>query len=400
VEKKTKVIMVLETRFPSDERVEKEILTLISRGYEVHLACSSRSKELESEKYKGFHIHRLPLSPLWFKLSALVLILPAYLRKWTRFAEKLQKTFDFNIVHIHDLPLSKVGFRLQEKFGLKLVCDQHEYYSNWIVDTAHYNTFSGRIVKFLSRWKNYERRALLKADLVITVAEPLREQYISEYQLSAEKVITLPNTPSKEVFVQNKVDEKLFPEYKENFVLLYFGGLDILRGIDNIIKAIPAIILEIPNFKFVIAGKTSGGYDPVRTSIEMKVEEYVDYLGWLDIQQLPSLIAMSNLGVFTPPSDRTEINKTIATKNYQFLVMNKPILVGKAIYMKEFTEKNGIGLSIDEENTEEIANAIIDFASDKGKQKRMVDQCSKIGPEYYWENTAKSLISGYKKLID
>jgi glycosyltransferase involved in cell wall biosynthesis len=390
--------MLLETPFPADERVEKEIRTLMDHGYDVHLACSTRTGEPAYQKYKGMKIHRLGMNAVWFKLSALVLILPFYIRRWTRFVRRLNRLYQFDIVHVHDLPLSRAGLNLKRKNGLQLVCDQHEYYSNWIVDTAHYNTFAGKLVRLLSNWRKYEEKMLSAADLVITVAEPLRNQYINEYHLRTEKIITLPNTPLKAVFSEKNTDISRYGHYRDHFSVLYFGGIDVLRGIDNIIKAIPMIREEVPGFIFVLAGRTSGGYDPIQTAIDHGVESHIDFIGWLELEQLPSLISACSIGIFTPPSNRTEINNTIATKNYQFLVMNKPVIVGRATYMKAFTEKNGIGMSVNESKPEEIAKAVVELSKNEKTRIKMVRQCEKIRSRFYWENTSVSLVDGYRIL--
>ena len=399
VPKIKKVLMILENPFPHDERVEKEIRTLMDQKYDVHLLCSDRYGQMHEEMYKGIRIFRMYQSKFWYKLSALILIFPIYLKKWYRFAKKLHLEHKYNIIHIHDLPLSKVGSKMKSRFGLKMVCDQHEYYSNWIVETAHYNTLPGRIVKKLSDWKSYEKKALSGADLVITVEEPLRQQYIEEYGLHQDKIICLPNTPNKDIFHNDNVDPEKFSRYKDNFMVLYFGGIDILRGIENMIKAIPEILKVIPDFKFVMAGKLYGGYDPMNTAKKIKVESHVDFIGWVNLEDMPSLIHRCDLGIFTPPSDRIEINKTIATKNYQFLVMNKPMIVGSATYMKLFTEEHGIGISVDETDPRSIANGIISFAGNEKKSREVEKNCKSIGSAYYWEKTSKSLISGYQQLV-
>jgi len=394
-----RVLMLLENQFPPDERVEKEIRTLKNSGYEVDLACAARTDQPMNEQYKGFSIFRLKIDPLYYKLSVLVLIYPGYLGKWYRFVEELHKKNHYDIIHVHDLPLSKVGLKLKKKYGTRVVCDQHEYYSNWIIETAHYNTLPGRMVKLFSNWKKYERKSLQSCDLIVTVEQPLKDEYISEYGLPEEKLITLPNTPEKTVFHESNVHPDKFSEYADQFMLLYFGGIDILRGLDNVIRAIPEIISEVPDFKFVIAGRKYGGYDPELTAREVGVEEYLDFLGWLDLELIPSLIHQSNLGIFVPPSQRKEINQTIATKNYQFLVMKKPMIVGKAKYMKDFTEKLQVGISVDEGNPGEIASAIIRIANDKVFRNQLLDKCDRIGRNYYWEQTSEELVSAYQRLL-
>lgn len=391
--------MVLENEFPPDERVEKEIDTLKGMGHEVHLACYTKKNRQRREELEGLIVHRMRLSKLMYKLSALILVIPIYKNKWYRFVHKLHKSFNYDVIHIHDLPLSMVGLKLKSKYGLQVVCDQHEFYSNWIVDTAHYNTLAGKIVKSLSNWEKYENRSLHLADAVLTVEEPLKNSYLKRYKIPGEKVFVLPNTPSKDLFHHSRVDPTEFSHYQDHFVLLYFGGIDILRGIDYIIQSIPLIVKKIPEFKFVLAGTLNKNYDPYKTSSELGVQNYVDYLGYLDRARLPSLISVSDLGIFTPRSDREEINRTIATKNYQFLAMNKPIIVGSAKYMKEFTEKNQIGMSVNECDPEDISEKIIAYYSDLKLREGLINGCKKISSKYYWESSSASLKDCYKMLM-
>ncbi|MGM0529513.1 MAG: glycosyltransferase [Bacteroidota bacterium] len=390
---------MLENEFPPDERVEKEIDTLKEMGNEIHLACYTRESRQAREERDGLIIHRMRLTRLLYKLSALILIIPIYKNRWYRFVHKLYRSFNYDVIHIHDLPLSMVGLKLKSKYGLQVVCDQHELYSNWIIDTAHYNTLAGKIIKSLSNWEKFENKALHLADAILTVEEPLKNTYLERYNLPEKKIFVLPNTPSKRLFNYSRVDATEFPHYRDQFVLLYLGGIDILRGIDFIIQSIPLIVNRIPEFKFVLAGTIKKGYDPFKTSNKLGVKKYVDYLGCLNRARLPSLISVSDLGVFTPRSDRDEINRTIATKNYQFLVMNKPIIVGSAKYMKEFTEKNQIGMSVNEYDPEDISEKISAYYSDLKLREGLINNCKKISSKYFWEYSSASLKDCYKLLL-
>jgi len=40
-----KILMILESEFPPDVRVENEIVALTEAGHEVHLACSTRKND-------------------------------------------------------------------------------------------------------------------------------------------------------------------------------------------------------------------------------------------------------------------------------------------------------------------------------------------------------------------
>ena len=182
-----KILMILENEFPPDERVEKEIADLQKSGFELAIAAYTFKNKPSDEKYNGYTIYRKKI-PLWvYKSSAASLVLPFYFQFWQKFIGSILKKEDFGILHVHDLPLTRIALKLARKSGLKVVCDQHEYYSNWIVRTRHYNTFFGKIIKSLSQWDKYEKLNLRKADMVVTVSEALRDIYIQEGKVDPGK---------------------------------------------------------------------------------------------------------------------------------------------------------------------------------------------------------------------
>ncbi len=125
--------MVLESEFPPDERVEKEIASLREIGFDVAVAVYTLTNKPAFERFNHYEIYRKKISRLLYKSSAAILLLPFYFRFWRSFLEPILRNGNYHVIHIHDLPLSKVGYELSGKYKLKLVCDQHEFYSNWIV---------------------------------------------------------------------------------------------------------------------------------------------------------------------------------------------------------------------------------------------------------------------------
>ncbi|MBN1107940.1 MAG: hypothetical protein JXA55_04195, partial [Bacteroidales bacterium] len=57
-----KILMLLESEFPHDVRVENEIETLTDAGHEVHLACITRKGKPALENLDGTIIHRKSIS--------------------------------------------------------------------------------------------------------------------------------------------------------------------------------------------------------------------------------------------------------------------------------------------------------------------------------------------------
>jgi glycosyltransferase involved in cell wall biosynthesis len=395
------ILMILDGEFPPDERVEKEAVSLIREGNNVTILCLNYGKQPQEEVYKGIHISRIKINKTFRnKLLGTFLVTPFYRLLWKREILKLNKTFKSDVFHVHDLPLSDVAAAIARKTGSRLVFDQHEFYSNWIVNTAHYNTVAGKIVKRLSNWKKYEKKNLLKADIVITVEEPLRKIYIEETGIDPGKIIILPNTPSSAIFDHTKTDHTLAEKYKNNFVIFYAGHIDILRGINTIIEALPLLRDSVPGIKFVFAGHFTGKYyDPLSYIEKLGVSDLAEYLGFIKLSELPSYIAASDVCIHVPPAISLEVNSSVATKIYQYILMRKPIIVGQARMMKELVENNRLGLSIKESDPADLAEKVKLLYSSPALLKEFSENADRIAAKFTWEETSKPFIEHYKKLI-
>lgn len=393
-----KVIMILDGLFPPDERVEKEAKSLMNQGHEVHMLCLSYKNYSPIENYKGIRIYRFAINH-WFrnKLLGLYLLLPFYKLIWRYQIKKRFEEEAYDVIHLHDLPLSDVCISFKDKYGVKLVFDQHEYYSNWIYKAAHYNTFIGKIVGYLSNWKHYEKKNLIKADLVITVEEPLRQQYLINTRVLPENIIVVPNTPLANVFNATNIDNQIVEKYKSNFVVFYAGGIDSLRGLSTVLAAISLLKERIPRLKFVVAGRIVKPYDFLAEIKRYDVEKFVDYLGWVDVSQIPSYVFASSVCVHVPPATHDEVNMSISTKIYQYMALRKPIIVGQAKLMKKLVEESGVGVSVEESDPDDLAAKLLHYFKHPELLDKQIANYDSIAEKYFWEGTVKPLILAYEK---
>ncbi|MGE5406677.1 MAG: glycosyltransferase, partial [Methanosarcina sp.] len=173
-----------------------------------------------------------------------------------------------------------------------------------------------------------------------------------------------------------------------------------LRGIDTIIEALPLLRAHIPGLKFIFAGRFRGKYyNPVELIEKLGVTDMTDYLGWVPLEKLPYYVAASHICLHVPPATSMEVNNSIATKIYQYVLMNKPIIVGQARMMREFVEGNRVGLSIKESDPADLAEKIKMLYTSASLRNEFIENAKKIAPKYSWEETSKPFIKSYKKLM-
>lgn len=388
--------MLLERQFPGDERVEKEALSLRADGHRVDILSFNFDNKPAAETYKGIRVYRFPLKFRAFqKLSPLHRIFPLYGMIWKRELKKILKNEVPDAIHVHDLPLANIGRFAQKKYGCKLILDQHELWSETVKHYRHYNTFSGRIVRLLSFWKQYEKKYFQYADAVITVEEPIREWYVRNTGCKAEKIYVVPNTPSAE-----KINKLSLVRKSEDtkFILYYAGTIDVNRYLSTVIKALPRLRREIPEIVFRVSGRYARGYDPRTLAKALGVDANVEYLGNLGFEDMSRAMYQSDICICLLPVNSEELNRTIPTKVYQYMQLGKPMIVSRTRYMKEFVEKNGIGFSVDETDPEAFAGLVIKLYQNPQLPETCKLHEEKIRDKFVWEKTAAALVSLYREL--
>lgn len=386
-----KILMVLEREFPTDERVEKEAVSLIEAGHEVFLACYTIINRKEFEEYKGIKIYRKPISKFIYKSSVGCLMFPFYFNFWRNFLEKLFKNGTFDAIHIHDLPLVQVGLELKHKYKIPLVFDMHENYPAALETAAHTNTFQGNLFFSSKQWRDYEIRSLEQSDYCITVIEEMRDR-ISRLGISPEKIIIVPNTPDidkLEVF-NNECD-------KDKITLFYAGGLNIHRGLHVVIKGLGPVINKYPNIRFWIIG--SGSYQRSLEALvqESGIEHVVQFLGWKNQQEMFRLLNKSDIALI-PHLRSEQTDHSSPNKLYQYLYYGKPIISSDCNSVKRILKEAGGGVFYSSGSPESFSNALT-LLIEKGKTERSIKTGKKlIIDKYNWDKTVTQLLQMYQSI--
>lgn len=394
--------MVLDNRFPPDERVEKEALSLITAGFEVFLLCFNFGTSAAEENYKGIQIRRV-FMPRWLyrKLSALILTLPFYKWFWKKRIANFVREEKIDCLHIHDLPIFGTAIELKKMFSIHTILDMHEDWADWIVNTRHYRTYLGKIVGKLSKWEKYQRRCLALADIIFVVSEKIRSKYISKYTLNESQVINLPNTPDLSKFELEKIDHSIQPLFENRFTLIYVGVIDYLRGLQTIIPHIQKLTEKIPNIQLIIVG--SGNYSNIlkQKVQKLNLQNRVIFTGWVSSRMVSSYLYFSNVGLY-PQLKYTGIDDTIPTKLYEYCLMGIPVITSNHQMAVEFLTKYKCGFGIDfQKDIEKFYGLIIDLNDNPVMAKKRGENGRKaILSEYNWDKTSRALLDTYRYIDD
>lgn len=290
---------------------------LVERGHDVTVLAADDGDDVATRETRdGVEVIR----HAGFAPSGAFHVAPGILRTLRR--------YDADVVHAHNyhsLPL----------FFAALGVDDARF-----VVTPHYHGGSASSFRdqLLSVYRPIGGWALRRADEVIAVSDWEREQLYQDFDVDA-------------TVIPNGVDVKRFrdtePRAQEQPYLLTVGRLEEYKGVQHTIRA----LTELPDYKLLVAG--SG---PYRGELEQlakaeDVRERVDFLRYVDDEELPSLYAGAE--VFVTMSSFEAYGMTVA----EALAAGTLCVVREKAALSDWTERAGC-IGVDTRSKSVITDAI------------------------------------------
>jgi glycosyltransferase involved in cell wall biosynthesis len=387
-----KILMVLESDFPPDVRVENEVLALTEAGHEVHIACSTRKNRPESEIFGKATIHRKPMSAFIYKSSVGCLKFPFYFNFWRKFIFGLFAAEKFDAIHIHDLPLSRIGAEVKRKFNIRLVIDLHENWPALIKTAAHTQTIIGRLLSSNRQWVNYEKKVLPEADIVVTIIEEARERIIN-LGIDPEKVCMVSNTI-------NYDNLSITPKKRKDdaFVIFYGGAINRHRGLQLVLEAIKICAENNCEISLWIVGDGSYKKSLEELSHSLNIEDRVRFFGHKPFNEMLELLAEADAAII--PHIRTDNNDASSpNKLYQYMYLNKPIISSDCLSLKRIITETRTGFIYLNDSSEDLAS-LIETLKDNRSLLHEIEGNGRIAviENHNWNIDKQRLIAAYRQL--
>lgn len=175
------------------------------------------------------------------------------------------------------------------------------------------NSIMGKLLLFL------DKKTLRKADVIVADTKAHSEYFCAVLGAAPEKLRILYLEANKDIYYPHVIEKP--DEVKDKFVVLYFGSILPLQGVDIVLDA--ALKLENKqNICFYIIG-------PVEDKLKTAGGENIYYIPWMKQEKLSDYIAFSDLclaGHFCADIDKAK--RTIPGKAYIYRAMEKPMILG------------------------------------------------------------------------
>ena len=387
------ILMVLESEFPPDIRVENEAQSLIEAGHQVVVACITRRKQKEFEYFNDkIKIYRRKISLFIYKSSVGCLKFPFYFNFWRKFFTDLFQKEKFDVVHIHDLPLAKVGYEFKKKYKKPLIIDLHENWPALLRISSHTNTFLGKLLSSNSQWVNYERNMIKLSDRLIVVVEEAMERLIKA-GISHEKIFVVSNTLNLSGFhLPDIVPNKDF------VTLFYAGGINRHRGIQTVLSALKKVINKKSNIRLWLLGEGSYKNELIKYANKLGIQDYVSFFGWRSFNEMIELLAQSDITLIPHyKSDHTDT--TIPHKLFQYMYACKPIIASNCAPVERIIKETNTGLIYLYNDSNQLAECIHNLVNNKKIYVEMHQNGRKwVIDKYNWNIDKENLLRLYDNI--
>jgi glycosyltransferase involved in cell wall biosynthesis len=396
------ICMLLDHAFPPDLRVENEARTLADAGYHVTIVAIDPDDRGHEQLSEHITVYRARVSrQIRNKARGLAASLPLFDWILRRVLYDLHKTRSIDAFHAHDLYLFGAALRAGRRFDVPVVGDMHE---NWVHALKHYKwstTPPGKWVVNLKKWERLEVGWAREVDRLIVVidemAERITEQLTSDGSDIAH-VVTVPNTIQRHVF-EGWSTSKPEDMPAGRPVLLYTGGMDLHRGLEDPVRAMPAVCEAHPDAQLVLVGDGAVRAELEALSASLGLSSSVHFLGWKEQETVRGYMEAATIGLI-PHRKTMHTDHTIPHKLFHYMHAGLPCVVSNCKPLERIVTAESCGLVYPSGDSDALASILIKLASDQDEMRRMANVGrSAVQERWNWEATSKALVSLYHGLF-
>lgn len=233
----------------------------------------------------------------------------------------------------------------------------------------------------------FEKKLLHSATKIIAVSSFMKNNVDSIIGKNS-KTIFIPNGIDPQKYVNRKVSKQ-----KGNPSLFCAGRLIKIKGIDILLKSLPAVKIHYPDVRLYIAGD-GPQYNKLKIlSAKLGLDENIAFLGFLNNKEMIQFFASTD--IFVMPSRFENAPITLI----EALASGIPIVASDVGGIPEILCDGKYGILVEPENPIELARNILELTDNLELRTKMSEIGKERAQEYTWDLIVKKTIELYQSVI-
>ena len=254
------------------------------------------------------------------------------------------------------------------------------------VDDAIYEKASG--IKSVQRRieKMINGKTLRNASNVLVSNKDTEKIIIKEYNVISEKISIIPNGVDLSLFDISK--------QKNPKKIVFAGAMYYHRGLDILLEAIPIILKNIPDAKFILLGSGTELEKLKKIVSDNNLEKSVEFKGWIERDKIPENISDASIGI--GPLRLTDVtSRALPIKVLEYMAVSLPIIAKKGTLPEDVLVNEQNGYYID--GVKDLAEKIILLLNEPKKVQNMGNESLDMVQKFSWNNVVKNILDTVNK---
>lgn len=243
------------------------------------------------------------------------------------------------------------------------------------------NEGRSRLTYGLVDWS--ERFCVRHADAVAVASSTLREHV---RQLHPGKpILMLPNAVEPGEY-------HVVTEQRPRPGLYFFGALNRLDLIKDLLQAMPTVLNQVPDARLTIIGGGTALDDAKSMCRELGIEAAVACTGWqTDMLAVQNYTQFADVGVCYLPDTRT-VRAASNMKVFQYMAMATVPVVSDVGDLRTYVQDGQAGVVVPPGDVPALAGTLVELLQDDGARVRMAKEAWRLaGDEHSWQTRATTL---------
>jgi len=368
--------------------VRKLSEALVQLGVEVHVLTRGGEEATVEEEMAGVKIHRIVEPERPTDLPEFVTWVERMNADMLAAGVELGDRYEFDLVHGHDWLVASACDHLARRYRAPLVTTIH---------ATEFGRHQGWVDKHpQSHIHGVEKWIANRSDRVIACSLFMREQISEIFSVEPERVTVIPNgidpgdLPREDSVELDRL-RAAFAEPDQNLVLL-IGRLVYEKGFQLALEAMPRVIEQVPNTRFLVAGSGTHEAELHKQAEDLGLMDHGTFLGWIGDDVLHSLYRISDLTVV--PS----IYEPFGLVALEAMASECPCIAADTGGLREVVPLEGAGLRFRVSDPEDLADVAIQVLSDADLSRRMVEEGLAHIRLFDWNDVARQTLDLYAEI--
>ena len=233
---------------------------------------------------------------------------------------------------------------------------------------------------------------------VITCSRFMLDEVRNYFNVPPDKIDIVPNgvdaSPFDELAGVDLAEFRARWARPDERIIFNVGRVVQEKGAQVIVEAAPRVLAEMPNTKFIIAGKGSIVNDLKRRAWELGVQDHVLIAGFVSDPDRNRLLKVADAAIF--PS----LYEPFGIVALEAMAAKCPVIVSAVGGLQEVVQHDVTGVTIYPDNVESLAWGVLHTLRDpKRARARATKAYRVVKRKYNWDRIAEQTIEVYERIV-